>query len=145
MSIASYIFDIKSKFVKSDKTTNILENYEPDLEAGEGGFYRRLKARQIALETNNRHNNTEISIDVSVYDQPKLIESFVTITDIANYFSIGLEKKKYSKRYVLPFVVSDINEFIKTEQPRNRESPDHLVIEINEDIDEDIDEDIFMY
>ena len=139
MSIASYIFDIKSKFIKSDKNTNILENYEPDLEAGEGGFYRRLKARQIALETNNRHN-TEIAIDVSVYDQPKLMETFVTITDIANYFSFGLEKKAYSKKYVLPFVVSDINESFKKEQLRNRDSPDCLVIEINED-----DEDIFMY
>lgn len=147
MSISSLLFDIKSKIFKSE-SNSVSNDYVPDLEAGEGGFYKRLKARQVAFElasTPYAHNladinsSEELDINIDIYDQPKIIENFAVFLDVVNYFVIKRNKKDYKyKTYDLPFVISDIHESLKNENELQRNenrkySTDHVEIEILDD------------
>ena len=119
MSVASFITNIKSKFFGSnkepisEKNTPIFDEYLPDLEAGEGEFYRRLKARQNAfdmpaqqlydLENGDKTIiSSEVSIDVNGYSKCKIIENYVSFMDVINYFGTPISERD---NHVLPFVI----------------------------------------
>lgn len=146
MSISSLLFDIKSKIFKSE-SNSVSNDYVPDLEAGEGGFYKRLKARQVAFELastpygdnlEDKNSSEELDINIDIYDQPKIIENFTVLLDVVTYFGINLYKKnnKY-KKYDLPFVISDIrHNSVKMEN--HKSLTDHVVIEILENTNEEL-------
>ena len=67
MSILSIFTDIKTKVFGSNKPTPMPKitqimytEYTLDLEAGEGGFYKRIKERQLALEFSSKPLNHDL-------------------------------------------------------------------------------------
>jgi len=67
MSISSLFTDIKTKIFGSNKPITLAKitpiydtEYTPDLEAGEGGFYKRIKVRQAALEFISKPLNHDV-------------------------------------------------------------------------------------
>lgn len=121
MSVASFISDIKSKFFGSnkepvcEKITPIFDEYLPDLEAGEGEFYRRLKARQSAFDKPDQQLydlengdktiiSSEVSIDFNGYQKCKIIENYVSFMDVINYLGTSMPERDNN---VLPFIVQD--------------------------------------
>lgn len=143
MSLSSLITEIKSKVFGSNKPTPIAKitpvfdnEYTPDLEAGEGGFYKRLKERQSALELYSRPLNRdlekadtsiicgEVSIDINGYEKCKIIENYVSFMDVINYFSIPITERGTDS---LPYVIDDTNK--KSELPRQS----HTAIPITDD------------
>ena len=122
MSITSLITDIKTKIFGSDKLklAKIMpkfdDEYTPDLEAGEGGFYRRINERQMALESYPKSTNWdseksdsaiicgEISIDIDEYEKYRVIEDYVPFTDFINYFS---KTSPQREPLSLPFFIED--------------------------------------
>jgi hypothetical protein len=123
MSLSSLITDLKAKLLGSDKPKPLAKiapvfdtEYMPDLEAGEGEFYRRLKQRQSALELHTRNTNCdvekadnsiicgEVAIDVNGYEKCKIIENYVSFMDVINYFSTPINERE---RQELPFSIRD--------------------------------------
>lgn len=121
MLVASFISDIKSKFFGSkkepicEKITPIFDEYLPDLEVGEGDFYRRLKARQTAFDGNETQLydlengfksiiSSEVSIIINEYKKCKIIENYVSFMDVINYFDIPVSERD---NHVLPLIVMD--------------------------------------
>lgn len=143
MSLSSLITDIKSKVFGSNKPTPIAKitplfdtENAPDLEAGEGGFYRRLEARQSALELYSKPLNCdvekadtsiicgEVAIDINGYEKCKIIENYVSFMDVINYFSIPIAERGNDS---LPYVISDIT------RQSEMLSSSHTSIEIKDD------------
>ena len=132
MSVVSFISDIKSKFFGSNKEpvcakiTPIFDDYIPDLEAGEGGFYRRLKARQAAfdrpvekiydLENGDKTIiASEVAIDINGYQKCKIIENYVSFMDVINYFGTPMSERD---THELQFIIEDGRD-IKNGQPKS--------------------------
>ena len=105
MSLISFISDIKSKIFGSNnkrqiigKVTPIFNNeYVPDLEAGEGLFYKRLMARQQALDPDTRlyydlevGDKSVIIIErephTNIGERRQFIEKYLTYVDVIHYF-----------------------------------------------------------
>jgi hypothetical protein len=141
MSLSSLITDLKAKLLGSDKPKPLAKiapvfdtEYMPDLEAGEGEFYRRLKQRQSALELHTRNTNCdvekadnsiicgEVAIDVNGYEKCKIIENYVSFMDVVNYFSTPI-----TERGELPFIMDDI---IPYSEPHTSSS--HIAIDMND-------------
>lgn len=105
MSITSFILDIKTRLFglnKPKSLTPTLDEYVPDLEIGEGGFYRRIITHQSAYEIDydshyELYYDLEIGdksivyddyiIDINLLEQTKNIEKHVSFMDIVNYFN----------------------------------------------------------
>jgi hypothetical protein len=123
MSITTIITYIEDKFFGSTKPkptiaeiTPIFDTeYIPDLETGEeGGFYKRLRQREAALELYSKTINcdlekadrtiicSEVAIDVNGYEKCKIIENYVSFMDILNYLSTPI-----SERNEFPFIMDD--------------------------------------
>jgi len=143
MSLLSLISDIKTKVfgLKKQKTTEkntpIFDNeYIPDLEAGEGGFYKRLKERQASLELYSKPLNWDIEkadrsiicgevvIDINGFEKCEIIENYVSFMDVVNYFSTPINERE---NYNLPYLIDDM---VKQE---NLNRPSHISIDINDD------------
>ena len=148
MSITSLMTDIKTKIFGFDSDKPRLakimpkfdDEYIPDLEVGEGGFYRRIKERQMALESYSKSKNWdkstnwdpeksdkaiicgEISVDIDGYEKCRVIEDYVSFTDFINYFS-----KTSSQRepLTLPFFVEE--KVICSDQEL---APSHITIDM---------------
>ena len=60
-AVISFISNIRSNFFKSNKMTTILDEYEPDLEAGEGYYYKKLRTE---LEVNTLELNNLLELDL---------------------------------------------------------------------------------
>ena len=107
MSISSLFSDIKSKVFGSKNPTPIAKitpiidtEYTPDLEAGEGGFYKRIKVRQVTLEFISKPLNHdvekgdtsiicgEVSLDINGYEKCKIIENYVSFMDVVSLFNV---------------------------------------------------------
>ena len=117
MSLLSIISDIKSKiFGSNNKRKNIRiitpifdDEYVVDLEAGEGLFYKRLMARQQALDPDSKiyydlekgdksviiiERDTPIDIDIG--QKSEFIEKYLTYNDVIHYFGWKyIEDMKY--------------------------------------------------
>lgn len=144
MSISSLFSDIKTKVFGSNKPTPLAKitplfdnEYTPDLEAGEGEFYRRLEARQSALDLYSKPLNCdvekadtsiisgEVSIDINGYQDCKIIENYVSFMEIINYFGTPFSERNPRD---LPFVVDDIQD----KKTNTRESF-HILMDLPDD------------
>jgi hypothetical protein len=148
MSIASLITDLKTKVFGADKPkiakimpkidNEFMPNLEfiPDLEAGEGGFYRRVKQRQMDLELYSKPKNWdpekcdksivcgEVVVDVNGYERCKIIENYMSFMDVLNYFATPVEQRSSQD---LPLTMEGI---ILPPEPRNIS---HIVIDMQDD------------
>lgn len=105
MSLLSFISDIRSKiFGYNNKRENIRivtpifdDEYVGDLEAGEGLFYKRLMARQQALDPDARiyydlekGDKSVIIIErdtlTEIEQKSEFIEKYLTYNDVIHYF-----------------------------------------------------------
>ena len=113
MTISSLFTEIKTKIIGSnqsviiDKITPIIEKkFMPDLEAGEGDFYKRLNERKSELEFSSKPLNIdlekgdnsiicgEVTIDINSYEKYKIIENYVSFMDVVNYFSTPVAERR---------------------------------------------------
>jgi hypothetical protein len=148
MSISSLISDIKTKIFGSDKPklekihpkidNEFIPNceYMPDLEAGEGGFYRRLKQRQMDLELYSKPKNWdpekcdksiicgEVVLDVNGYENCKIIENYMSFMDVVNYFATPVDQRSSQN---LPLSMEGII------LPAESRSISHIVIDTQEE------------
>lgn len=146
MSLLSLISDIKTKVFGSNKPTPIAKitpimdtEYTPDLEAGEGGFYKRIKERQAALEFISKPLNHdvekgdtsiicgEVSLDINGFEKCKIIENYVSFMDVVSYFATPIAERGILS---LPYTMDDV---VKTVSESNRQS--HTAIDIISDDD----------
>jgi hypothetical protein len=105
MSIITFISNIRSNFFKSNKMTPILDEYEPDLEAGEGLYYKKLKTE---LEVNMVELNNSFELDIItlnlnalydlemgdkriIYEDTLIEDNNISLTNIINYFITSIE------------------------------------------------------
>ena len=112
MSLVSFISDIRSKIFGLNnkrpiigKVTPIFDDqYVPDLELGDGLFYRRLIARQQALEPESRLYYdlevgdksviiVEIDSPINIGQKSEFIEKYITYSDIVHYFGWKSDKE----------------------------------------------------
>ena len=148
MSISSLITDLKTKLFGADKPqiakimpkidNEFMSNSEfmPDLEAGEGGFYRRLKQRQTDLELYSKPKNWdpekcdksiicgEVVVDVNGYERCKIIENYMSFMDVLNYLATPVEERSSQD---LPLTMEGI---LLPHEPRNIS---HIVIDMQDD------------
>ena len=100
MSVITFISNIRSNFFKSNKMTPLLDEYEPDLEAGECYYYKKLKTE---LEVNTLDLNNPLELDLItlnfnalydlemgdkriIYEDALIEENYISLTNIINYF-----------------------------------------------------------
>ena len=102
MSILSLISDIKSNIFVSNKqspnvnNTPILNNeYIPDLESGEGVFYKRLNEPKIELDLYSKKLNFYLEKE----------EKNISFMDIINYFRTPITKQDIP---ILPYTIDDV-------------------------------------
>lgn len=130
MSISSLFTDIKTKVFGSNqpvilaKITPIIDTeYTPDLEAGEGGFYKRIKERQMALELSSKPLNCdiekgdnsiiygEVEININGYEKSKIIENYVSFMDVVSYFATPIaERGILSLSYTMDDIIKTVSE-----------------------------------
>ena len=132
MAFTSFISEIKSKILGSDKPKPLAKIkpifdtwYTPDLETGDEEFYKRLKARQSALEYDLEKGDDsiicdEILIDINGYKNNKFIEKYISLMDVIKYISSPIIERE--SKSLLPFVVEYMSE-----------SSPHIAIDIEED------------
>ena len=143
MSLASLIKEFKTKIFGEDKpkiakiAPKMDNEYIPDLEAGEGGFYRRLKQRQQELELYSKPKDwdlekscsstmsEEVIMDINGYEKCKIIENYIAFIDIINYFAAPIAEREIMD---LPFANDD------TLHPtKHRLSSSHIAIDVIKD------------
>jgi len=141
MSISSLFSDIKFKVFGFNKPTPMAKitpimdtEYTPDLEAGEGGFYKRIKERQSALEFSSKPLNHdvekgdtsiicgEVAVDINGYEKCKIIENYVSFMDVVSYFATPIAERGILS---LPCTMDDL---VKTVSESNQHS--HIAIDI---------------
>ena len=89
MSVITFISNIRSSFFKSNKMTSILDDNEPDLEAGEGFYYKKLRTE---LELDSVELNFHALYDLEMgdkrimYDDFLIEEIYISLMNIINYF-----------------------------------------------------------
>ena len=105
MSVITFISNIRSNFFKSNKINSILDEYEPDLEAGEGLYYKKLKTE---LEVNTVEHNNLFELDKItshlnalydlemgdkriIYEDAFIEENYISLANIINYFITSIE------------------------------------------------------
>jgi hypothetical protein len=117
MSIASVISDIKTKIFGAnkpklekiypkfdnefipDRESMPVREFMPDIEAGEWGFYRRLKQRQMDLELYSKPKNWDpekCEKSITWGEEVVVIngyENYMPFMDVVNYFVIHNEQK----------------------------------------------------
>ncbi len=131
MSLVSLITDFKTKIFGTDKpkiakfTPKIDNEFVPDLEAGEGGFYRRLKQRQQELELYSKPKDWdlekcnksiicgEVAIDIHAYEKCKIIENYISFIDsigcfTSNIFRAEAEDLQHNEYNLSNHIVIDI-------------------------------------
>lgn len=115
MSVTSLITDLNTNVFGVDKPKvakiiskigdEFMYNLEfiPDLEAGEGGFYRKLKQIELYSKPKNWDPEKcdksiiyeELFVDVNRYDKCKIIENYKSfMIDVINYFATPDNQKK---------------------------------------------------
>ena len=143
MSLVSFMTDIKTVFFGSNKQ-NILAKISPKLndcipepEVKDGDFYRRLLARQAALELSSKSHiydlevgdksiiYEEVAIYINEYERCKIIENYVSFMDVINYFATPFDDcDLYYQIYELPYVVNADGEYsLKMEYPESSVNP----------------------
>ena len=121
MSLSSLISDIKTnvfgsssnfnKQTKLAKITPIFDTeYTPDIEEGEGDFYKRLNERQLALNCDlEKADKTiickEVSSEINVFKKYKFIETCVLFMDIVNNFTTQNDERDIQN---LPYTIDDV-------------------------------------
>jgi|688.fasta_scaffold543372_2 hypothetical protein len=121
MSIASLISDIKSKIFGTDKQKleKIYPKFDnefiPDLEAGEGGFNRRLRQRQLDLDLYSKPKNWDpekceklITCEkgVNAYENSEILENYMSFIDVVNYFVIHKKQRSSSVGFISEIISS---------------------------------------
>lgn len=84
---------------------------------GEGGFYKRIKERQLALEFSSKPLNHdvekgdtsiicgEVAFDINGYEKCKIIENYVSFMDIVSYFATPIAERGILS---LPYTMDDL-------------------------------------
>jgi len=90
MSVITFISNIRSSIFKSNKMTSILDEYEPDLEAGEGFYYKKLRT-ELELDTIEELNfnalyDLEMGDKRIIYEDFLIEENYISLMNIINYF-----------------------------------------------------------
>lgn len=150
MSLLTLITDIKTKVFGSNNQTQIAKitpiidiEYTPDLEAGEGLFYKRLMERKSALELYSKPLNCdvekgdtsiicgEVSIDIKGYEQCKIIENYVSFMDVINYFATPIGERG---SLILPYTIEDAYKSVTDESARQSHIAIDIVTSKNDDM-----------
>ena len=94
MSVITFISNIRSSFFKSNKMTSILDEYEPDLEAGEGVYYKKLRT-ELELDTEELNFNALYDLEMGdkriIYEDFLIEENYISLMNIINYFVTSIE------------------------------------------------------
>ncbi len=112
MSIIKFIYNTNSESFKTSETS--INDYEPDLEAGEGYYYKKLKEALLSEDTSTLEDTLDFRDEVSfknalIFDS-KLYEYDLEMGDK----SIIYEEVKIEECIIKKYLSFVINYFCKT-------------------------------